>query len=117
MDAILKARATELLARLPGPPSAKWPQGERFVRAFAHGTMSVELYAPRGTDPQGPHEQDELYFVLSGHGEFVLAGASHRFAPGDAFFVPAGAPHRFERFGDDFATWVVFWGPRVGEPA
>lgn len=115
MDPTLKANAALLLGRLPGPCTPRWPEGERFARAFAHGTMSVELYAPRGTDPQQPHDQDELYFVVSGRGELLLAGTMHPFGPGDAFFVPAGAEHRFVRFSEDFATWVVFWGPRGGE--
>jgi len=115
MDRALKASATELLARLPGKATAKWPQGERFARAFAHGSMSVELYAPVGRDPQTPHAQDELYFIHLGSGEFVLEGERHAFGPGTAFFVPAGAEHRFERFTPDFATWVVFWGPDGGE--
>lgn len=111
----MRAEAAELLARLPGMRTAAWPEGERFVEAFRHGSMSVELYAPRGADPQHPHTQDELYFVISGSGDFVLAGARQRFAPGSALFVPAGVPHRFENFSDDFATWVVFWGPKGGE--
>ena len=32
-----------------------------------------------------------------------------------ALFVPAGVVHRFEDFGDDFATWVFFYGPQDGE--
>jgi mannose-6-phosphate isomerase-like protein (cupin superfamily) len=111
----VKATASELLARLPGRVSEKWPQGERFMRAFAHGSMSVELYAPVGADPQTPHEQDELYFIHAGSGEFVLEGERHRFEAGMAFFVPAGAEHRFENFTADFSTWVVFWGPQGGE--
>ena len=27
----------------------------------------------------------------------------------------AGEVHRFERFSDDFATWVFFYGPEGGE--
>jgi len=111
----MKASAVELRKRLPGKASAQWPDGERFIRAMAHGSMSVELYAPVGKDPQTPHAQDELYFVLDGRGEFALAGERHTFAPGDAFFVPAGVEHRFENFTPDFATWVVFWGPAGGE--
>jgi mannose-6-phosphate isomerase-like protein (cupin superfamily) len=111
----MKAVAKELLARLPGEISAQWPDGERFVRALAHGSMSVELYAPLGTDPQSPHSQDELYFVISGTGDFVNGDERISFSPGSAFFVPAGQPHRFENFSNDFATWVVFWGPRGGE--
>ena len=112
----MKASMTALQRRLPGAPSAKWPGGERFVTALAHGTMSVELYAPVGHDPQAPHTQDELYFIAAGRGEIVIADVRHAFAPGDAFFVAAGIAHRFENFTGDFATWAVFWGPPGGEP-
>src|SRR5438105_2676441 len=110
-----KANAAELLKRLPGPISAKWPQGERFAAALSHGSMSVELYAPVGTDPQTPHTQDELYFVHAGTGVFMANGLRRSFGPGDCFFVPSGMEHRFESFSDDFSTWVVFWGPQGGE--
>jgi mannose-6-phosphate isomerase-like protein (cupin superfamily) len=112
---MLKASAAALLGALPGPRSAGWPEGERFARAFAHGTMSVELYAPLGIDRQKPHAQDELYIVHSGSGVFLLEGERCPFGPGDAYFVPAGADHCFEDFSEDFATWVVFWGPPGGE--
>lgn len=111
----MKVSMADLLCRLPGKPTARWPEGERFIEALAHGSMSVELYAPTGIDPQSPHAQDELYFVQAGHGELVIADVRHAFAPGDAFFVAAGVPHRFENFSRDFATWAVFWGPKGGE--
>jgi mannose-6-phosphate isomerase-like protein (cupin superfamily) len=113
----MKAQLADLLARLPGKVTPQWPDGERFVTAFAHGSMAVEVYAPVGNDPQTPHAQDEIYIVQSGRGEFVAGGERHRFGPGSAFFVPAGVPHRFEQFSEDFVTWVVFWGPPGGESA
>ena len=100
---------TQGLARLPGP------KGERFVELFGHGTLSVELYAPRGTDPQQPHTRDEIYVVISGTGYFVNGGDRHPFVPGEVLFVPAGIVHRFEDFTPDFATWVFFYGPEGGE--
>jgi mannose-6-phosphate isomerase-like protein (cupin superfamily) len=112
---MLKARSSELLQSLPGPRSAKWPAGERFVEAIAHGTLVVEIYAPAGTDPQTPHDRDEVYFVVSGSGDFVVAGERALFQPGDALFVAAHVEHRFENFTPDFATWVVFYGPPGGE--
>src|SRR5215831_6082894 len=114
---LLKASEDDLLRRLPGPQTAKWPDGERFVEAFRHGTLIVELYAPAGADPQSPHDRDEVYFVVSGTGDFIVNGERTRFLPGDALFVPAHAAHRFENFTPDFATWVVFYGPTGGEPA
>jgi mannose-6-phosphate isomerase-like protein (cupin superfamily) len=80
-----------------------------------HGTLSVEIYAPGGTDPQKPHTRDEVYAVISGRGEFVLESERRPFGPGDVLFVPARAVHRFEKFSDDFATWVFFYGPEGGE--
>lgn len=105
----MKLGLEQALQQLPGPG------GERFVELMQRGSMRVELYAPRGHDPQQPHAQDELYFVQRGSGEFVQGATRHRFAAGDCLFVPAGEPHRFEYFSEDFATWVVFWGPPGGE--
>ncbi len=82
---------------------------------LVHGSMELEWYAPRGTDPQSPHDQDELYIIGSGTGTFVRDRESARFGPGDVIFVPAGMEHRFVDFTDDFGTWVVFWGPPGGE--
>jgi mannose-6-phosphate isomerase-like protein (cupin superfamily) len=100
---------SEGLARLPGL------RGERFVELFRHGTLSVELYAPRGRDPQTPHTRDEVYVVAQGSGLFRNGEARHSFGPGDVLFVPAGVVHRFEEFSDDLVVWVVFYGPEGGE--
>jgi mannose-6-phosphate isomerase-like protein (cupin superfamily) len=97
------------LARLPGS------RGERFVELFRHGTLTVELYAPRGHDPQSPHARDEVYVVVHGSGWFRNGDQRHRFDPGDALFVPAGVVHRFEEFSDDLVVWVFFYGPEGGE--
>jgi mannose-6-phosphate isomerase-like protein (cupin superfamily) len=99
----------EALRRLPGP------QGERWAVVLEHGTLEIEIYAPRGTDPQKPHTRDEVYVVVSGSGEFVHGSDRDRFAPGDVLFVPAHEAHRFERFTDDLVVWVMFYGPEGGE--
>lgn len=99
----------DALAMVPGP------NGERWTAVWQRGSVQVEMYAPRGTDPQGPHTRDELYVVVSGSGQFLNGDRRHPFGPGDLLFVPAGVEHRFEEFTDDFATWVVFYGPEGGE--
>lgn len=90
-------------------------QGPEFTLLFRHGTLEVEIYRPRGVDRQQPHKRDEVYVVIAGHGSFVNGDTRRPFAPGDLLFVPAGVTHRFEDFSDDFATWVIFYGPEGGE--
>ena len=85
--------------------------------AYERGTLSIELYAPRGRDPQKPHTRDEVYVVLQGRGQFRSDGRSEPFGPGDVLFVPAGVEHRFEDFSEDLAAWVIFYGPEGGEQA
>jgi hypothetical protein len=80
-----------------------------------HGSLELGYYMPVGKDDQEPHEQDEVYIVHTGSGEFLLGDERLAFGPGDALFVPAGAEHRFVDFTDGFGAWVMFFGPRGGE--
>lgn len=89
--------------------------GKRFATVFQHGTLQVEIYAPRGHDPQQPHTRDEAYIVIRGTGTFLCAGRREKFVPGDFLFAPAGVEHRFEDFSEDLAVWVIFYGPEGGE--
>ena len=97
----------EALARIEGE--------SRFAVMLRHGSMSVELYAPVGRDPQEPHAQDELYVVATGTATLRIGEVDHPLEAGSVAFVAAGEDHRFEQFSDDFSTWVVFWGPAGGE--
>ena len=100
----------QVRAQLPDDPS-----DFRFHYALRRGSMKFGLYEPRGQDTQGPHKQDEIYVVVSGRGDFIKDGDRRSFRPHDVIFVEAGAEHRFVDFSDDFAVWVIFWGPEGGE--
>lgn len=82
---------------------------------LSRGTLELGYYKPDTIDPQQPHTQDEVYVVQSGSGYFVLGDDRQPFEKGEALFVPAGVTHRFENFSDDFAAWVIFYGPQGGE--
>ena len=87
------------------------PAGRRSAEVFADGDLEIRLYAPKGHDPQTPHDRDELYVVASGHGKFRVADRVDDFAPGALLYAAAHEVHHFEDFSDDFAAWVVFYGP------
>jgi mannose-6-phosphate isomerase-like protein (cupin superfamily) len=94
---------------------AKLSEGRRSAQILRHGSVEVRWYAPQGSDPQESHDRDEIYIVASGEGMFVRGTERVPFRANDMLFVPARMEHRFEAFSADFATWVVFWGPRGGE--
>jgi mannose-6-phosphate isomerase-like protein (cupin superfamily) len=100
---VFHAKVDAELARLPGPA------GERWVSALERGALSIEIYAPRGDDPQQPHTRDEIYVVVSGKSTFVVGGERLACGPGDVVYVPAGVAHRFEGFGDDLVVWGIFF--------
>jgi mannose-6-phosphate isomerase-like protein (cupin superfamily) len=94
-----------------GPP----PAGNLAVPVFSHGSLVVELYTPTGVDLQQPHDRDEVYVVARGSGSFFVGDDRVSIVAGDFLFVGAGRVHRFEDFTDDFAVWVMFYGPEGGE--
>lgn len=89
--------------------------GRRSAEIIRTGGLEVRYYAPTGSDPQTPHDRDELYVVASGHATFVRGTDRIACGPNDVLFVPAKMQHRFEAFSADFGVWVMFYGPRGGE--
>jgi mannose-6-phosphate isomerase-like protein (cupin superfamily) len=90
-------------------------RNEPFLSLIEHGSLRLEIYKPDQFDLQTPHDQDEVYVVVSGTGEFLNGKNKVHSGPGDFLFVPAGIEHRFVNFTDDFSTWVIFYGPKGGE--
>jgi mannose-6-phosphate isomerase-like protein (cupin superfamily) len=80
-----------------------------FVRTH---DLSVGLYVlpAGGTDPQGPHTEDEVYHVVSGRAQ-IQVGAEHQVVEaGSTVFVGADVEHRFHDIEEELVVLVVF-GP------
>ncbi len=110
-DPARQVAAAQAMKRLP-------PRGgKRFVDLFRHGSLQLELYAPRERDAQRPHSRDELYVIVQGTATYVNGTQRYAARPGDFCFAAAGEVHRFEDLSEDFFTWVIFYGPEGGEKA
>ena len=94
----MRIELARFAASLPLPATPIWPTGVWDIEAFRHGTMSVVLFTPRGTDHQSSHDQDELYVVVDGSGVLVVDGERQAFVRGDVLFVPARAQHPLRGF-------------------
>ena len=75
--------------------------------------MSVGLYAldAGAQDPQKPHDQDEVYLVVSGRASLTVGMDTAEVARGSVVYVPAGVPHRFHHISEDLRVLVVFSPP------
>ena len=73
-------------------------------------SMTIAFWPARGEDPQEPHAEDEVYYVVSGRGAIRVAGADRDVRAGSVIYVAAGVKHRFHSIEEDLAV-VVFWSP------
>ena len=105
----MKFTIEELLEKLPLPATEKWKEGVWDVEPFEKSGVKLIFFAPRGTDYQTFHDEDEFYFIVRGSGQLVIGGETFDCVAGDAFFVEAKVLHHFENFSEDFATWAVFF--------
>lgn len=105
----MKFTIDEFVAKLPLPPNQKWKAGVWDIEPFEDKGVKLVFFAPRGTDYQTFHEEDEFYFIARGCGELVIENERFSCEAGDAYFVPALKPHHFENFTDDFATWAILF--------
>ncbi|MER5727627.1 cupin domain-containing protein [Streptomyces sp. NPDC098789] len=84
-----------------------------YLQFLRERNMSVGLYALDAgqSDPQQPHAQDEVYFVVSGRASITVGEETTTVARGGVVYVPAGVPHRFHHITEDLKVLVVFSPP------
>jgi mannose-6-phosphate isomerase-like protein (cupin superfamily) len=73
-------------------------------------SLSCGIYSlPAGAnDLQGPHDEDEVYIVLSGSGRLRVDGEEKRVEQGSILFVPATSLHSFFEIEEDITLLVFF---------
>ncbi len=80
-----------------------------FLRVPALSAGIYEL-AAGAVDPQKPHDQDEVYYVINGRAHIRVAGEERSVEPGDTIYVAAHVPHKFHTIIEDL-TLLVFFAP------
>ena len=93
-----------------------------YLEFLREGSMSMGLYVlpADGFDPQKPHTEDEVYYVVSGQATVTVgdpstsSGQAERpVRPGSLIFVPANVDHRFHTITEAL-TLLVFFAPAEG---
>ena len=94
--------------------SRRKESGQLYFEFFEAPTMSIGVYdlEAGSDDPQQPHTEDEVYYVVGGRGQVRIDGEDSKISPGSVIFVASGIDHKFHSITDDLKLLVVFAPPR-----
>ncbi len=74
--------------------------------------LSLGLYVlpAGGIDPQSPHTEDEVYYVVSGRAQIKVANEDRAVQAGSIVYVAKNVEHRFHSIEEEL-TVLVFFAP------
>ncbi len=86
--------------------------GKAYLEFLPRPSLSMGVYRlpAGGADPQSPHGEDEVYYVVSGKARIRVGDEDRLVGAGSIVFVAARVPHRFHAIEEDL-TILVFFAP------
>lgn len=73
-------------------------------------SMGLYVLSAGGTDPQSPHTEDEVYYVVSGRARIKVAEEDRAVEAGSIVYVAKNVEHRFHAIEEEL-TLLVFFAP------
>lgn len=73
-------------------------------------SMGLYVLPAGGTDPQSPHTEDEVYYVVSGKAQIQVAEESRSVQAGSIVYVAKNVEHKFHSIEEEI-TILVFFAP------
>jgi mannose-6-phosphate isomerase-like protein (cupin superfamily) len=91
--------------------------GKLYLEFLRVPALSAGIYklAAGAVDPQKPHMEDEVYYVITGRASFTCNGETVPANCGSTIYVAAHVEHRFHDIIEDL-TILVFFAPAEVEP-
>jgi mannose-6-phosphate isomerase-like protein (cupin superfamily) len=73
-------------------------------------SMGVYVLPTGGVDPQSPHTEDEVYYVVNGRAKIKVADEDRAVRAGSIVYVAQDVEHRFHSIEEEL-TAIVFFAP------
>ncbi|MCI0554378.1 MAG: cupin domain-containing protein [Anaerolineae bacterium] len=73
-------------------------------------SMGLYVLPAGGMDPQSPHTEDEVYYVVSGKAKIKVADEDRDVQAGSIVYVAKNMEHRFHSIEEEL-TLLVFFAP------
>jgi mannose-6-phosphate isomerase-like protein (cupin superfamily) len=85
-------------------------EGKLYLEFLRVPDMSAGVYVlPKGgTDPQKPHHEDEMYYVVRGRAHMRIDDEHSEVSAGSVIFVEAEREHRFYDIEEELEVLVFF---------
>jgi mannose-6-phosphate isomerase-like protein (cupin superfamily) len=71
-------------------------------------SMGLYILPAGGVDPQLPHTEDEVYYVVTGRAKIKVADEDRAVQAGSIVYVAKNVEHRFHSIEEDLTVLVVF---------
>lgn len=71
-------------------------------------SMGLYVLPAGGMDPQSPHSEDEVYYVVSGKARITVADEDVPVQAGSIVYVPRHVEHRFHSVEEELKLLVFF---------
>jgi len=71
-------------------------------------SMGLYVLPAGGTDPQSPHTEDEVYYVVSGKARIKVADEDRAVQAGSIVYVAKNVEHRFHSIEEELTVLVFF---------
>ena len=73
-------------------------------------SMGLYVLPAGGVDPQSPHTEDEVYYIVSGKAQIKVADEDRAVQAGSIVYVAKNVEHRFHSIEEEL-TVIVFLAP------
>jgi len=73
-------------------------------------SMGLYILPAGGVDPQSPHTEDEVYYIVSGRAQIKVADEDRTVQAGSIVYVEKNVEHRFHSIEEEL-TVIVFFAP------
>jgi mannose-6-phosphate isomerase-like protein (cupin superfamily) len=73
-------------------------------------SMGLYVLPAGGEDPQSPHTEDEVYYVVGGRAKMLVADEDQNVRAGSIVYVAKNVAHHFHSIEEDL-TLLVFFAP------
>ena len=79
-------------------------------------SMGIYSLVAGAADPQNPHTEDEVYYVVSGRAQLSVGGEDQAVGAGSIVYVAKNVTHFFHSIEEDLTT-LVFFAPAENSTA